>query len=130
MRENIQEKSLVQVRNSLLDKIKGFIRKVFRVNSDNKIVGLRTKVLTEEENKKDTFRESLKKMAHEEIMLLKLQKQYRNGEIKEEELSDEQVNSLCKLYDKQIEELKKSNERRKQRLLEYKIKMQTDNKNY
>lgn len=130
MRENIKEKSLVQVRNSLLEKIKGFIRKVFRVNSDNKIVGLRTKVLTEEENKKDTFRESLKKMAHEEIMLLKLQKQYRNGEIKEEELSDEQVNSLCKLYDKQIEELKKSNERRKQRLLEYKIKMQTDNKNY
>ena len=52
------------------------------------------------------------------IKLLKLQKQYRSGEIKEEELTQEQVNSLCALYDKQIANLKKSNEIRKQKLCE------------
>ena len=57
------------------------------------------------------------------IKQLKLQKQYRSGQIKEEE----QVNSLCALYDKQIANLRKSNEIRKQKLLEYRRKLQTDN---
>ena len=71
--------------------------------------------------------ESIKNIEDEETKLLKLQKQYRSGEIKEEELSEEQVKSLCKLYDKQIANLKKSNDIRKQKLLEYRRKMQTDN---
>ena len=71
--------------------------------------------------------ESIKNIEDEETKLLKLQKQYRSGEIKEEELSEEQINSLCKLYDKQIANLKKSNDIRKQKLLEYRRKMQTDN---
>ena len=71
--------------------------------------------------------ESIKNIEDEETKLLKLQKQYRSGEIKEEELSEEQINSLCKLYDRQIANLKKSNDIRKQKLLEYRRKMQTDN---
>ena len=63
----------------------------------------------------------------EETKLLKIQKQYRSGEIKEEELTEEQVKSLCELYDKQIANLRKSNEIRKQKLLEYRKKLQTDN---
>lgn len=59
--------------------------------------------------------------------MLKLQRQYRAGELKEEELTKEQVNSLCALYDKQIADLRKSNEIRKQKLLEYRKKLQTDN---
>ena len=81
----------------------------------------------ENENKKKSFMESIKNIENEEIKLLKLQKQYRSGEIKEEELTEEQVNSLCALYDKQIENLRKSNEIRKQKLLEYRRKLQTDN---
>ena len=71
--------------------------------------------------------ESIKNIEDEETKLLKLQKQYRSGEIKEEELSEEQINSLCKLYDRQIANLKKSNDIRKQKLLEYRRKIQTDN---
>ena len=41
--------------------------------------------------------------------------------------TQEQINSLCALYDKQIEKLKKSNEIRKQKLLEYRKKLQIEN---
>ncbi len=71
------------------------------------------------ENNKNSFMESIKNIENEETKLLKLQKQYRKGEIKEEEMTEEQINSLIALYDKQIANLKKSNQMRKQKLLEY-----------
>ena len=52
----------------------------------------------------------------EEENLLELQKRYENGEIKEEDLSKEEVEALKKLYKKQIKEKKNS-------LEEYKIKI-------
>lgn len=77
--------------------------------------------------KDNKFMEEIKKIEDEETLILKLQKQYRNGKIKEEELTEEQINSLCKLYDKQITNLKKSNEVRKQKILEYRKKLHKDN---
>ena len=67
----------------------------------------------------------VKKVEDKETKLLKLQKQYRNGEIKEEDMTSKQVKALCNLYDKQIEELKNSNAIRKQKLLEYRKNMKT-----
>ena len=71
--------------------------------------------------------EEIRNVENEETKLLKLQKQYRSGEIKEEELTEEQVNSLCALYDKQIEKLRESNAIRKRKLLDRRKKLQTDN---
>mgnify|MGYP001625020612 CR=1 FL=1 len=131
MKENTQEKSLVQVnKNSIFYKIKSFFRNLFHKNTE-----IESSLNVEEdissnveiENKRLEFIEDIKNIEDEETKLLKLQKQYRSGEIKEEELSEEQINSLCKLYDRQIANLKKSNEIRKQKLLEYRRKMQTDN---
>ena len=131
MKENTQEKSLVQVNeNNIFYKIKKFFKNLFNRNSEitnNYAISEEHKVNLENENKKKFFTESIKNIENEEIKLLKLQKQYRSGEIKEEELTEEQVNSLCALYDKQIENLRKSNEIRKQKLLEYRRKLQTDN---
>ena len=56
-----------------------------------------------------------------------LQQQYRSGEIKEDDLTEEQINSLCALYDRQIANLRNSNEMRKQKLLEYRRKSQSEN---
>ena len=126
MKENTQEKSLVQVnKNSIFYKIKSFFRNLFHKNTE-----IESSLNVEEdissnveiENKRLEFIEDIKNIEDEETKLLKLQKQYRSGEIKEE-----QINSLCKLYDRQIANLKKSNEIRKQKLLEYRRKMQTDN---
>ena len=131
MKENTQEKSLVQVNeNGIFYKIKKFFRNLFNSNANttnNYAIVKETESLVESENKKNSFMESIKNIEDEETKLLKLQKQYRSGEIKEEELTEEQVNSLCALYDKQIENLRKSNETRKQKLLEYRRKLQTDN---
>ena len=131
MKKNTQEKSLVQVNeNGIFYKIKKFFRNLFNSNANttnNYAIVKETESLVESENKKNSFMESIKNIEDEETKLLKLQKQYRSGEIKEEELSEEQINSLCKLYDRQIANLKKSNDIRKQKLLEYRRKMQTDN---
>lgn len=129
MKENTDEKSLVKINeNSIFYKIKNFFRNLFNKNNsaDNYIVE-ETAVIKQDEEKRNQFMEQIKKIEDEETTLLKLQKQYRNGEIKEESLTDEQVSSLCKLYDKQISNLKKSNEIRKQKLLEHRRRLQTDN---
>ena len=130
MKGNTQEKSLVQVNeNGIFYKIKSFFKNLFNRNNttNNYAIVKEDKSIVESENTKNDFMESIKNIEDEETKLLKLQKQYRSGEIKEEELSEEQVKSLCKLYDKQIANLKKSNDIRKQKLLEYRRKIQSDN---
>ncbi len=130
MKENTQDKSLVKVNeNSIFYKIKKFFRSLFyRTNSNVASINVtETTTINNNESNKNYFREEIRNIENEETKLLKLQKQYRSGEIKEEELTEEQVNSLCALYDKQIANLKKSNEIRKQKLLEYRRKLQTDN---
>lgn len=130
MKENTQDKSLVQVNEkSIFYKIKKFFRSLFyKTNSNVESINVtETTTINNQESTKSSFMEEIRNIENEETKLLKLQKQYRSGEIKEEELTEEQVNSLCALYDKQIENLRKSNETRKQKLLEYRRKLQTDN---
>nr|DAT05048.1 MAG TPA: hypothetical protein [Caudoviricetes sp.] len=131
MKENTQEKSLVQVNeNSIFYKIKSFFRNLFhkKTEVENNLVAeenISSNVASE--NKKSAFMKSIRNIEDEETKLLKLQKQYRSGEIKEEDLTEEQVNSLCLLYDNQIARLKKSNEIRKKKILDYRRKLQTEN---
>lgn len=131
MKENTDEKSLGKINeNSIFYKIKSFLKNLFKKNNntiDNYSVIEEKDRSEKNSNKKDSFLENIKNIENEETKLLKIQKQYRSGEIKEEELTEEQVKSLCKLYDKQIANLRKSNEIRKQKLLEYRKKLQTDN---
>lgn len=131
MRENTDEKSLVAVNeNSIFYKIRNFFRNLFHKNKsieNTTAIENSVNVSTEKENNKNSFMESIRNIEDEETKLLKLQKQYRNGEIKEEELTEEQISSLSGLYDKQIANLRKSNQIRKQRLLEYRKRLQTDN---
>lgn len=126
MKENTQNKMMVKVNeNNIFYKIKNFLRKLFNKASNNADETMNTKettIMSNAEINKNPFMEDIKNIENEETKLLELQKQYRAGEIKEEELTKEQVNALCALYDKQIESLRKSNEIRKQKLLEYRKK--------
>ena len=101
------------------------VKNIFRKKETENMDILEEKLNIEKE--KNSFIESLKNVENEEMKILKLQKQYDSGIIKDEDLTQEQINSLCKLYDKQIVTLKKSNEIRKQKLLEYRKKMQASN---
>lgn len=130
MKENTHEKSLVQVNeNSIFYKIKHFFKDLFHKDEIANISATveENNIAEQNENKRNLFMEEIRKIEDEETILLKIQEQYRSGEIKEEDLTEEQVNSLCKLYDKQIANLKRSNEISKQKLLEYRRKLQTDN---
>lgn len=130
MKENTQEKSLEQVNeNGIFYKIKKFFRNLFHRTTGNveTINVTETATFNNQGTKKSSFMEEIRNVENEETKLLKLQKQYRSGEIKEEELTEEQVNSLCALYDKQIEKLRESNAIRKRKLLDRRKKLQTDN---
>ena len=70
------------------------------------------------ENKKNTFKESIS--ISKDADILDLQKKYREGLIKEEDLTKEQYQSLLTLYDKQIDKLKTTINMKKQELKNYK----------
>ena len=131
MKKKSQEKRLITVNeNSIFYKIKTFFKNLFnpRKKVENVLrVEEAVNIKSENQNNIDSFIESIRNIENEETKLLKLQQQYRRGEIKEETLTKEQVNAWCSLYDKQIANLRKSNEIRKKNLLEYKKKLQTDN---
>ena len=71
------------------------------------------------------FLKSIKNIENEETKLLKLQKQYDNRLIETNDLSKDQIKELINLYKKQISELRKSNEIRKEKLLLYRKNMQS-----
>lgn len=73
------------------------------------------------ENESD-FWKSVKTVENDETKLLKLQQEYRQGKIKESQLTNAQVEALCKLYDEQIKTLKETNTKRKEKLLAYRKK--------
>lgn len=70
------------------------------------------------ENKKNTFKESIS--ISKDTNILDLQKKYREGLIKEEDLTEEQYQCLLTLYNKQIDELKTILNIKKQEFKNYK----------
>ena len=131
MKENTQEKNIVTVNeDSIFYKIKSFFRNLFHKNKTmekTNVEAVAENNTEQEESAKKAFVENLKNIENDETLLLKLQKQYRSGEIKEEELTEEQKKALCSLYDDQIEKLKKSNALRKSKILEYRKAMMANN---
>ena len=116
MEKHLDEKSLMVVKEkSIFYRIKSFFLKLFRKNA---ITENQTQI-TDEENyevqsnkQKDSFVEYIRNIENEETKLLKLQKQFDNGEINKNQLSEEQIADLTALYKKQISNLKESNEKR------------------
>lgn len=127
MNKDTQEKLSVNVKeNNIFYRIKRFFINLFSKNKSIEDVS-DVNNNEEREEQQNSFRESIKNIETEETKLLELQRQYRRGEIKEEELTQEQVDALCALYDKQIESLRKAIDIRKQKLLEYQSKSKVKN---
>lgn len=128
MNNNKQEKALIEINeSSIFYKIKKFFRKLFKKQkADNSVSETFSNYKIENDTQKQAFLDNIKNIENEETKLLKLQKQYRKGEIKEENLTQAQYKSLCDLYDRQISILKKSNEIRKAKILQYRNKLQEE----
>lgn len=121
MEENTQEKNLIEKEEkiNLFGKIKNFFKNLFGKRQ--------VEVVQEETVEKEVsneFKESIKMTEDEETKLLDLQRRYRRGEIAENDLTDEQIDALCDLYDKQIEELKESIRIKEEKIEEHKRKEQ------
>ncbi len=105
MKDNTQEKNLIE-RNeeNIFIKIKNFFKGLFRKKG-------------EEVNK--TVNEDIE---IDENNIFELQRRYRKGEIADSELTQEQINALCQLYDSQIADLKRNISAKEQQLAKYKKK--------
>ena len=71
------------------------------------------------------FLNTIKNSVSEELQLKILQKKYEDGTLNVEQLSKNQIISLQNLYKQQIDQLSKSNKIRKDKLLQYRKKMQS-----
>ena len=121
MKDNTQEKNLIKRNDkNILGKIKNFFENIFkRKEEKNEIV--KEEFSESELEKSDGFKNYIK-IGDNGIELMELQTRYRRGEISDNDLTQEQIDSLCMLYDKQIEEIKRQIEVKERKLSEYKRK--------
>ena len=121
LQQKVEELSLKINKNNIFYKIKLFFKNLFykdrKIEDNVQIETISNDNIEKNENSKSAFIENIKIIEDENTLLLK---RYIRGEIKKEDLTEEQKKSLYTLYHKQINNFKKSNEIRKNKLLQYK----------
>lgn len=124
MEGNTQEKDLIEKKEGFFHKIKSFFKRIFTKKETNTV---EETVKSENTNFKDNIKVEEDELTSE-MKILELQKRYRRGEIADGDLTEEQVEALSDLYDRQIEELKKAIEE-KERQIEENKKKNVENNN-
>ena len=121
LQQRMEELSLKINKNNIFYKIKSFFKNLFykdrKIENNVPIETISNDNIAKNENSKSAFIENIKIIEDENTLLLK---RYIRGEIKKEDLTEEQKKSLYTLYHKQINNFKKSNEIRKNKLSQYK----------
>lgn len=121
MKDNTQEKNLIERNeNNIFGKIKNFFRNLFG-KKDIEVNNIVDENVEMEMEKSETFRSSLKDTENnDETNIFELQRRYRNGEIAGTDLTQDQINALCQLYDSQISDMKRTIAAKEQQLAKYK----------
>lgn len=122
--------SLMPVNENIFTKIKNYLKKLFKqqIIKDCKIENTDNILENQEEIKDSIFVQSIKIEETEEQKLLQLQKLIREKKITENDLSEEEKNKLRKLYNSQIEDLRKSILQKRNKIM--KIKYEQKRKVY
>ena len=119
LQQRMEERSLKINKNNIFYKIKSFFKNLFykdrKIENNVQIETISNDNIAKNENSKSAFIENIKIIEDENTLLLK---RYLRGEIKKEDLTEEQKKSLYTLYHKKINNFKKSNEIRKNKLLQ------------
>ena len=130
------EKSLIKIReNSLFFRIINFIKSLFIREKVEEKEELKEDILLKEDNPKEEFLsgksleekldayriddEKNRNAKVDEETILEIQRKYEAGSLDETTLSTSQINALYALYIKQINELRESNDFKKDKLEEY-----------
>lgn len=121
MKENTQEKKLMKKNeNSIVYKIKKFFIKLF----NKKDISVEEHEEQQASMRKDnsSFKVNMKVEELNDAKVLELQQKYRKGEINLKELTNEEIDKLCELYDEQICEIQKKIESKRSIIEEYQKK--------
>ncbi|MDO5555960.1 MAG: hypothetical protein Q4G09_04845 [Clostridia bacterium] len=109
----MKSNKLVKYKNNVFIKIFNFFKRFFSKRSITVSKNIIEEPITDVKNKAN-FLENIQIEENEEEKRLKLlQVQYDNGEIDEDDLSEEEIEKLVVLYEKETEELNADTERRK-----------------
>lgn len=128
MEENTQEKNLIEKNEKgIFSKIKNFFKNLFSKKDNQKLANEDSKENTTQQKDNNDFKNYIKMTQDEETKLLDIQARYRRGEIGQNDLTDEQIDALCNLYDKQIADLKKAIENTKKQIEQYDKKIEKKN---
>lgn len=120
MNDNTQEKNLIEKsEENIFAKIKSFLKKFFR-KKELETSSIVDENIEMEMEKSNAFRDTLKDFENVENNVFELQRRYRKGEIADSDLTQEQINKLCQLYDSQIADLKRNIISKEQQLAKYK----------
>lgn len=114
----------------MIERIKEFFRNLFKTNNYKYIEAPKEQIEPINDMQKQKsfdFRSEIVVENEEEKRTLKLQKDFKSGLIEEENLSEEEFNSLSKLYEIQIQKTKESIQRYKNRIISAKTKLLQNN---
>lgn len=107
----MKNNNLIEYKENIFIRIINFLKKIF---IKKQIVEVNDEEQINNTLNKDSFMENLIiKENEEEKRLKRIQLQYDKGEIDEEDISDEDIDKLIKMYEKETEELNADTERRK-----------------
>lgn len=122
MKDNTREKNLIE-RNedNIFGKIKNFFKNLFG-KEDIKINNIVSDDMEMEMEKSEYFRSDMRNTDIDENNIFELQRRYQKGEVADNDLTQEQINALCQLYDSQIADLKRSISAKEKQLAKYKKK--------
>lgn len=123
----MDNKSLIVPKKSIFDRIKNFFKNIFKKEEVQEVAYIKEKTIETKENKKSSFIDSIRT---EEIIekeeILKIQRDYENGVIREEDMTPEQVSKIEKLYIEQIYKLRNDYSKYKDEATKLKGKLATN----
>lgn len=123
----MDNKSLIVPKKSIFDRIKNFFKNIFKKEELQEVAYIKEKTIETKENKKSSFIDSIRT---EEIIekeeILKIQRDYENGVIREEDMTPKQVSKIEKLYIEQISKLRNDYSKYKDEATKLKGKLATN----
>lgn len=102
MIRNNEEKSLTKIKGGVFNKVISFFRNLFKKKK------IKEQIILSVEPEDVNFKENIKiEKDQEKDRILKLQKKFKEGEIQEEDISEDDYIKLVELYEEQNEKLRK-----------------------
>lgn len=106
----MKNNKLIKYKENIFIKIFKFFKQIFSRKNISATENITEKLIKNKGNSVNFFENIQIRQNEEEIRLKNLQLQYDNGEIDEEDISDEDMDKLIEMYEKETEELNRETE--------------------